>query len=185
MRLTKFAGVIALAAVTAAQLITTPVAATHARSGDAGLAQVRAATAHYRDVTEAEEHGYALFTDAAHIACIANPPLGAMGIHYVNGDLVASGQIDARKPQALVYEPEEHGQLRLVAVEYVVIQQTWDATHSSPPMLFGQEFMLTTSPNRYGLPAFYSLHAWIWKHNPSGMFNMWNPRVQCDTDTDS
>ena len=33
--------------------------------------------------------------------------------------------------------------------------------------------------NRFGLPAFYSLHAWIWKHNPSGTFSMWNPNVSC------
>ena len=42
------------------------------------------------------------------------------------------------------------------------------------------EFMLTDAPgNRYGLPAFYSLHAWIWKHNPAGPFEMWNPDVHC------
>jgi len=27
--------------------------------------------------------------------------------------------------------------------------------------------------------AFYSLHAWIWKDNPSGMFSMWNPAANC------
>jgi hypothetical protein len=37
------------------------------------------------------------------------------------------------------------------------------------------------SPNRYGLPPFYELHAWVWKHNPSGMFNDWNPLVTCPT----
>jgi len=31
----------------------------------------------------------------------------------------------------------------------------------------------------HGLPAFYSLHAWIWKHNPAGDFAMWNPDVTC------
>ena len=30
-------------------------------------------------------------------------------------------------------------------------------------MLFGQHFMLSPDGNRFGLPAFYSLHAWIWK----------------------
>jgi MoxR-like ATPase len=29
------------------------------------------------------------------------------------------------------------------------------------------------------LPPFYELHAWIWKHNPRGMFDDWNPRVVC------
>jgi hypothetical protein len=59
------------------------------------------------------------------------------------------------------------------------IKDAWDATHSSPPALFGQEFMVTPSPNRFGIPAFYALHAWIWKENPSGLFSPWNPRVSC------
>jgi hypothetical protein len=32
------------------------------------------------------------------------------------------------------------------------------------------QFGVVTSPNRYGLPPFYELHAWLWKPNPSGMF---------------
>jgi hypothetical protein len=28
-------------------------------------------------------------------------------------------------------------------------------------------------------PAFYLMHAWIWKHNPSGMMSDWNPEVTC------
>jgi hypothetical protein len=66
-----------------------------------------------------------------------------------------------------------------VAVEYVVIQGPWDAAHSAPPALFGQKFMTTEAGNRYGLPAFYSLHAWIWKDNPTGIYSMWNPTVSC------
>ena len=41
--------------------------------------------------------------------------------------------------------------------------------------------MTTQSPNRYGLPTFYSLHVWIYRHNPVGMFQMWNPNVHCPT----
>lgn len=33
--------------------------------------------------------------------------------------------------------------------------------------------------NRYDIPAFYELHAWVWKHNPSGVFEGWNPSVHC------
>ncbi len=47
------------------------------------------------------------------------------------------------------------------------------------PSLFGHEFMVTDAPNRYGLPAFYSLHVWAWDHNPMGTFEMWNPDVVC------
>ena len=56
----------------------------------------------------------------------------------------------------------------------------WEADgNDAPPSLFGEEFMLVPSPNRYGLPDFYALHVWIGKHNPSGMFAMWNPLVHC------
>lgn len=185
MRAIKFAIAIALAMVVVIQFSGAPASAAPASQSDDGLAAVRAATAHYHDVDVAQANGYARFTDAAGIACIANPPLGTMGVHYVSGALVASGQIDALQPQALVYEPVATGQLRLVAVEYIAFQQPWDATHDMAPMLFGQMFMLTTAPNRYGLPAFYSLHAWIWKHNPSGTFSMWNPLVHCGADSGS
>jgi hypothetical protein len=76
-------------------------------------------------------------------------------------------------------EPKRNGKLRLVALEYVVVKAAWDATHSPPPSLFGQTFNFSGAGNRYGLPPFYSLHAWIWKHNPAGMFEPFNPNVSC------
>lgn len=24
------------------------------------------------------------------------------------------------------------------------------------------------------------LHVWVWKHNPNGMFEDWNPNVSCE-----
>lgn len=178
IKFAKFVVAISLAVATVAMFVS-PVAGAHPGQASDGLADLRAATARFNDLGQAKHAGYGLLTDAQGIACIANPPLGAMGVHYVNGTLVGSGQIHALTPQALVYEPEAHGKLHLVAVEYVTFQAAWDATHTAPPMLFGQTFMLTPAPNRFGLPAFYSLHVWIWKSNPSGMFNMWNPNVDC------
>jgi hypothetical protein len=55
----------------------------------------------------------------------------------------------------------------------------WEHSHARPS-LFGKQFDVVGSPNRYGLPAFYALHAWIWKPNPSGILNAWNPNVACD-----
>jgi hypothetical protein len=135
-------------------------------------------TAAYQSVTVAQAAGYAEFRDAAGIACIDNPPLGAMGIHYVKGAFVGDTVLDPAKPEAVVYEPTDRG-LRLVALEYIVFKAPWDATHLSRPSLFGHEFGLVNSPNRYGLPPFYELHAWIWKLNPSGLFFEWNPLVSC------
>jgi len=162
---------IAVAAIAVA-ILTSTAAAVGARDG---LSTARAATAGYHRIDVALAAGYGQF-----LGCIDEPGMGAMGIHFVNGDLVGDIVIDAATPEALVYEPQSNGRLRLVALEYIVFKAAWDAEHGSPPSLFGHEFMLVTSPNRYGLPPFYALHAWIWKDNPSGMFNPWNPRVSCD-----
>lgn len=187
MRTNKFALTIG-AATLLALLLASGIAGAIAHGSASGSAHssthdplqaARAATARYHSLTVAQGNGYALLKDAAGIACIANPGVGAMGVHYASNALVTAGQVDPLKPQALVYEPAANGQLHLVAVEYVVFQQQWDATHRAPPELFGQTFMVNPAGNRFGLPAFYSLHAWIWKDNPTGMFSMWNPNVSC------
>jgi hypothetical protein len=102
-----------------------------------------------------------------------------MGIHYVNGDLVGDAVLDPQHPEALVYEPEANGNLKLAALEYIVFQEAWDAGHAQPPSLFGRQFDFTPSPNRYGIPAFYSLHAWIWRPNSAGLLEPWNPGARC------
>jgi hypothetical protein len=153
----------------------------------------RSATAKYHSLTVTKKAGYSILADTAGITCIADPHMGAMGVHYVNGDLVKDPAIDAAHPEALVYAPDRHGRLQLAALEYVVLKADWDANQPqppnlgygvgdalAPPWLFGHEFNFTDAPNRYGLPPFYSLHAWIWKDNPAGTFEMWNPSVHCD-----
>lgn len=155
-----------------------PTVASAAKKDDS-LAAAKAATAQFHRLDVALSHGYGILHDAAGIACIDKPGAGGMGVHYVNGDLVGDGKVNATTPEALVYAPEPDGRMRLVALEYVVFQDAWDATHSAPPSLFGQEFTLVPEPNRYGLPPFYELHAWVWKHNPSGVFADFNPRVSC------
>ena len=55
----------------------------------------------------------------------------------------------------------------------------WDAANDGPPSLFGRNFALVGAGNRYGLPPFYQLHVWLWRPNPSGIFNDWNPKVSC------
>ena len=102
-----------------------------------------------------------------------------MGIHFVNGNLVGDGELDAQHPEALLYEVAG-AKLRLVGVEYVVIAEAWNAKHQAPPVLMGQLFNYVGAPNRYGIPAFYELHVWAWKSNPSGVFADWNERVSCE-----
>ena len=106
-----------------------------------------------------------------------------MGFHYINGSFL-DDRIDSRHPEALVYAPNSEGHLRLVALEYVVFQDAWKATHGNTvPRLFGQKFMATGAPNRYAIPAFYSLHVWLYKTNPAGIFAPFNPNVSCGGST--
>ena len=166
-------GALGLAAILATVAAVVPVA-TAAGTGDGPLQQVRDATRRYRNVDSAIDAGYVQF-----LGCVHEPLAGSMGIHFVNGTLAGDTTIDPAKPEALIYEVEPNGQLSLVGVEYIVFQQAWDALHNQPPSLFGQPFMLVPSPNRYGIPAFYELHAWAWKANPTGPFKDWNPKVLC------
>jgi hypothetical protein len=134
---------------------------------------VRRATAPFQDIEAAKAAGYALFH-----GCVNGPEQGAMGVHFVNGDLVGDAEVELQKPEALMYEVR-NGRYQLLGVEYVVFAEGWNATHTTPPMLKGQLFSYTGSPNRYGIPAFYSLHAWAWKSNPAGVFADWNTKVSC------
>ena len=148
-----------------------------AHTDDGNLVQVvREATRSFHDVGSATAAGYARF-----LGCVSGPQEGAMGVHYVNGALVQDGQLDANRPEALMYESRE-GRLRLLGVEYIVMADAWHATHTEPPTLGGQVFHLVGSPNRYALPAFYELHVWAWRDNPAGRFADWNTRVVCSGD---
>jgi hypothetical protein len=149
-----------------------------------GIAALRAATNKFHSIAVAEQRGFGLLTDVNGIACIDMPsmpgmPGGGMGVHWANAKRVGNPSIVKTRPEAMVYAPGPHGTLQLAAVEYVVVKSAWDATHSHRPHLFGHAFNLTRAPNRFGLPDFYSLHVWVWKHNPAGMFKMWNPTVKC------
>lgn len=146
------------------------------------LSRARTATAAFHDLAVAQTAGYGgPLEDLAGISCITSPGTGVMGIHFVNGGLVGDAVVDAATPEVLVYQPLPNGKLRLVAAEYVVFQGAWLAAgNTAPPTLFGQTLTLIPAGNRYGLPPFYEIHAWIWMNNPSGMFKDWNPSGSCD-----
>jgi hypothetical protein len=142
------------------------------------IGAARRATAPFHRLDAARAAGYAELADAAGLTCIEDPGgAGAMGVHYVRGALVEDARVDARRPEALLYDLGGR-RPRLLGVEYVVLVSAWGEGRE-PPKLFGQRFHLVGAPNRYGLPPFYALPAWIWHHNPSGMFADWNPRVAC------
>jgi hypothetical protein len=136
---------------------------------------VRDSTERFKDVSVAEAEGYAL-----QFGCVSGPDSGAMGLHYVNGDLVNRGEIDPTRPQIVIYEATPNGGLRLIGADFLLLADAWDKKKQGPPELMGQLFHYWESPNRFGLPAFYTLHVWAWKDNPNGAFVNWHPKVSCE-----
>jgi hypothetical protein len=146
------------------------------------LAALRAATAGYHRLSAAMDDDYDAFAIPPEVGghptgglglpgdptCFDNAS-GGMGVHYVDFGNLADPTVNVETPEAMVYEIEGNGRLRLVAVEYIVPEGAVDP--ANPPMLFGRHF----HPHPY-LPV-YILHAWVWKNNPNGMFADYNPKV--------
>lgn len=135
---------------------------------DQDIATLRRATAPFHQLGTAMAAGWS----AQITGCLTDPAgAGGMGFHYGNPALI-DGSVQVDQPELLLYEPEKNGQMRLVAVEYIVPVSAWTA--SAPPRLFGRDFHVNA--------AFqvWALHVWAWKDNPSGMFADWNPLVTCD-----
>lgn len=141
--------------------------ATQALAADGPLVEhVRKANDRFKDVKVALAEGY------TPIPCASGLTGGAMGIHYVNGELLKSGKVDVAHPQAIMYEPQAGGKLDLIAVEYIAFK--------GPAALEGHLFNFVSEPNRYGLDKFYEMHVWAWRDNPTGTFADMNPKVSCD-----
>ncbi|HEX5436789.1 MAG TPA: hypothetical protein VFW98_06500 [Gemmatimonadaceae bacterium] len=150
-------------------------ASLHKSAVQQDLAALRRATAAFHDTLAAQQAGYTtivpLPTDPT-ITCLSDPTLGAMGIHYLNTSLAGDPSESVDAPEAMIYEPQKNGRLRLVGVEYL-IPYALHPRDAAPPELLGQQFMHN---DVFGV---WMLHAYVWKHNPSGMFATWNPRVSC------
>ena len=151
--------VIAVAAVTVASA-----------AGQGDLGKVRAATAKFQDPKGAEAAGYSLVDGLDY--CFNNPGVGGMGLHYIQTASLDTS-LDMLKPEAMVYHGDGSGGLKLGAVEYIVPAEPWDAAHTAPPTVLGRSLHLN--------PALgvYVLHVWLWRENPAGIFEDWNPKITC------
>lgn len=136
---------------------------------------VREATERFKDVSVAEAEGYTLT-----FGCVSGPDYGAMGLHYVNFPLVLDPSLDPTRPEIVIYEPQPNGRPKLIGADYLVFAEDWHKTNAATPALMGQLLHLFESPNRFGLPNFYTLHVWAWKENPAGSFSNWHTKVSCD-----
>ena len=174
---TRFKGAVLIAIVGVAAFASSALATPGPQDE---LAEVRRATAQFHRVEAATEAGYELgyvngLGNRIITGCIALPGVGAMGYHYFNKALIDDLVIDVLKPEGLVYASGPNGQLKLVAVEYVV------------PGLASNPQGPAVAPTPFGMGmhilvpqvGFHTLHAWIWSHNPAGMFAHWNPEVTC------
>lgn len=133
---------------------------------DPGLVgDAHAATAKFHSTVQASKAGYEIDSP-----CVAHPTLGTMGFHWVNKSLV-DPVFNPLQPETLVYVPDGNGNLKLVALEYVVINVGQPA-----PTFAGHPFDVGGVP----IPvAHWSLHVWTHRTNPSGIFSPWNPAVTC------
>jgi hypothetical protein len=174
-------GALLVAIVAATAFAGSALGTTDAQDEHRELAALRAASARFHSVDAAIAAGYELGyrrNNGAQIitGCVAHPTLGAMGYHYFNKQLVDDLAVDPMQPEALVYAPGPKGSLQLAAVEWVVPGPIWTDPPgaTSPPSVFGM-------PMRILVPqvGLYTHHAWIWRHNPSGIMADWNPTVVC------
>jgi len=123
------------------------------------LARVRSATARYQDVQTALKDGY-VDIDVV---------LPNMGRHFMKESLVdATFEVD--RPELLVYTQEPQGRLALVAVEYAVPLSLTATAPDGFKGLADQWF----ADQRFKL---WTLHAWVWRENPAGVFNPTNSKV--------
>jgi hypothetical protein len=136
---------------------------------NAELAQLRRLTAHYRDLEAAMEAGY----NAQLTPCLELPGVGGMGFHYGNPALIGDPAVDALQPEVLVFEPQKNGNMRFVAVEYIIPFDLLPAT-SPAPIVLGQPMHHNTDA------GLWVLHAWVGRENPTGIFEDWNPKVSCE-----
>jgi hypothetical protein len=125
------------------------------------VAAARKGTALYHDIDVALADGFVRDSP-----CVRRAGVGTMGFHYALASRIDQN-IDPSEPEVLLYLPDDDGILELVAVEYIF------PNVGLVPSLFGQDYHFSAARNRY------ELHAWIWRHNPAGMFEDWNPKLNC------
>ncbi len=167
--LAMVAAVVPIAACLSAA--TTPASAT----GSGGsLQDAKAATARFHSTVQAEQAGYVMGSPCT------SSPLGGMGFHYENPQLMADPAIDPANPEILLYAQGPSGRLELVGIEYWKADADQNVTTTADrPSLFGQPFNGPMPGHHPGMPVHYDLHVWLWQDNPMGMFALFNPTVTC------
>jgi hypothetical protein len=140
------------------------------------IAELRRLVAPFHDFEKARAAGWsAQITPCLVDADLPSQPgAGAMGFHYGKLAFIGDGgRVGLLEPELLLYEPEKNGKLRFVGVEYIVPFTDRPATGPAPTLL-GHAFSQVPEFQVWGL------HIWVGRHNQSGIFSPWNPKVDCE-----
>ena len=133
------------------------------------LKSVKQATSRFHSTTQAHKAGY-----VGDEHCVSVPGLGGMGYHWVNSSLI-DPIFDPQKPEAILYATGPDGKLQIVGLEYIVID-----IGQPDPMFGDQPFDVGgVPPLEANSVPHWSLHVWLYKDNPAGMFKPFNPTVTC------
>jgi hypothetical protein len=168
---------------------------------EAVLSEIKAASERFTDVNVALAEGY--IPDPTGMCITAEmegypAEDGNMGIHYFRPDMLGITAVEPRvdgtgthtdflNPAVLIYEPQADGSLELVAVENLVFEKAWRAAgNDGPPNSYGHEwFHMVNDPSTdvdeaHGFEPHYELHAWVFRENPKGPFEQFNPAATCE-----
>lgn len=126
------------------------------------LEEVKAATAKYNTIDNAFKDEY----------LDINLKLPNMGYHFLKKELVTP-EFNLRKPAILVYNKKDNGNYELVAVEYAVPIDS-SRLHTPPQGFSGDADEWDFNTLNTG---WWTLHAWVWKFNPDGVFKPMNMDV--------
>ena len=123
------------------------------------LQQAKIATARYNNFDQAIADGYVDI----------NVIVPEMGYHYLKMENL-NATFEYAKPEILVYNKEENGRMKLVALEYAV---PISLSPNAPP----SGFTGTNDVWSVYQGVLWTLHAWVWEYNPDGVFNPTNPLI--------
>jgi len=168
---------------------------------DYDLAALKAATEKYRDVNAALAAGYIPDPSGHCVSAAAEglpAELGGMGIHYLNPALLkitassprvdgGSTHTDFLNPSILLYEPQADGSLQLVGIENLVFEAAWRAAgNEAAPVINGRSWTHmaddagTPGDEAHGFMPHFDQHVWLFRDNPAGTLEPFNPAVTCD-----
>ena len=147
------------------ELETTRIKA-HLETKETQIKKVKQATMRFHSFEQARKMGY-----AEPLPFNPSPFVPQMGYHYTNVGLL-DANFELERPEILLYVPNGHGKLKLVAVEYAVPVAL---SASAPEGFLGEDDHWEYNPNVAG--GAWTLHAWTVLENPEGIFAPFNPRV--------